>query len=91
MTDDELRKIVANIAQAANTAALAESQRLDANTKGLSESRRLPNTALTEESASDRFAFIERARESDRQHLAAAELVQQIFGEIQHINQRLAG
>lgn len=94
MTDKKLRKSVADTAQtaSANTAELAESQRLtDANAEGLAESRRLLNTVLREEVAFDRVVSMEGARERDRQHLAATEVMQQMFGEIQHINQRLAG
>ncbi len=46
--------------------------------------------ALREEIAADRAAFLVRAEDSDRKHLAATELIQQMFGEIQNINQRLA-
>lgn len=45
---------------------------------------------LIEEGRADRAAAAARAEESDRKHLAATELIQQMFGEIQHINQRLA-
>lgn len=46
--------------------------------------------ALREELAADRAAFLSRGENSDRKHLAATELMQQMFGEIQNINQRLA-
>ncbi len=94
MIDEKLRKSVADTAQTAaeNTAELAERQRLiDANTEGPAENRRLLSTVLREEVASDRVVSMERARGSDRKHLAATELMQQMPADIQHISQQPAG
>ncbi len=53
--------------------------------------------ALRQEAAADQealrqelAAFLARAEVSDRKHAATTELMQQMFGQIQNINQRLA-